>query len=116
MAKNFRQQGSVLTATAPAGGVVSGEGVLIGTCFGVAAYDAPEGSETELNIEGVWSLPKAAGVVSGFGAALYWNSTAKNVTTTAAGNTRIGFCARTAAAGDATIDVRLCPPAVASAA
>jgi predicted RecA/RadA family phage recombinase len=114
MARNFRQLGNVVTATAPAGGVVSGEGVLIGTCFGVAAYDAPEGSETELNVEGVWSLPKTAGAVS-FGAPLYWNSAAKNVTTTATGNPRIGFAARGAAAGDTTVDVRLCPPAVLAA-
>jgi predicted RecA/RadA family phage recombinase len=113
MARNFRQQGAVLTAVAPAGGVVSGECVLIGVAFGIAAYDAPEGQETELNIEGVWSLPKVAGAVT-FGAPLYWTGTA--ITTTAGTNARVGFAAAAAAAGDATIDVRLCPPAVASAA
>jgi predicted RecA/RadA family phage recombinase len=115
MARNWRQQGAVLTATAPAGGLTSGEGYLTGVCFGVAATDALEGAEVELNIEGVWSLPKAAGVVVTFGDALYWASATENVTTTATANTRIGFAARAAVAADATVDVRLCPPALLAA-
>jgi predicted RecA/RadA family phage recombinase len=104
MATNWRQQGAVLTAAAPTGGVISGEGVLIGACFGVAAFDALEGAEVELSVEGVWSLPKAAAAVIAFGAPCYWATGTVNGTA----GTLIGYCAK-AAGSDATIDVRLTP-------
>jgi Uncharacterized conserved protein (DUF2190) len=50
--------------------------------------------------------PKAAGAVAQ-GTPLYWDNTAKIVTATSDGNTRIGVAVVPAAAGDATVTVRL---------
>src|SRR4051794_31666751 len=112
MAKNQVQFGRTLTfAPAPAGGVKSGGPLLIGAAFGVAQYDAPEGGAVEADVEGVHSLPKAAGVALGFGARVYFAAGAGTVTGTATGNTLIGYCARAAVADDARIDVRLVPQA-----
>lgn len=38
--KNFIQRGDMITVTAPTGGVTSGQGVLVGNLFGVAAKTA----------------------------------------------------------------------------
>src|SRR4051812_12960701 len=109
MAKNMVQLGRTLTFTpVPAGGVLSGDPLIIGVAFGVAQYDAPAGGQVEADVEGVYSLPKAAGVALAFGARVYWTA-AGNATGTATGNTLIGFAARPALAGDARVDVRLTP-------
>ena len=107
MSKNQVQRGEVLTAIAP-GNVDSGDGVLIGACFGVAQYDALTGAEVELAIEGVFALNKVAGAIN-FGAPIYWATGTVNGTT----GTLIGFCARAAGASDPTCDVRLTPNGVA---
>ena len=109
MAKNLVQDGSILTFLAPSGGVVSGTGYLIGGTFGVANSTAAEGKPFALSLSGVWTLPKAATVTPAPGALLYWDNTAKNVTTTSAGNTLIGVHAAQVAAGaaDVTLPVRL---------
>lgn len=104
--KNFVQDGNVLTFIAPAGGVVSGDGVVNGALFGIAAYTALAGQEVEANLVGVFALPKAAGALT-LGQKVYWDSAAKAVTGTATGNRWIGAVARAAAAGDATVRVRL---------
>ena len=39
--------GHTITVAAPTGGVLSGNGVLIGTLFGIAQYDAVEGADVE---------------------------------------------------------------------
>ena len=41
--KTFIQNGDVITVTAPTGGVASGDGVIVDSLFGIAAYDAPAG-------------------------------------------------------------------------
>ncbi len=106
--KNFVQTGASLQTTAPAGGVVSGNGYLIGSRFGVAQVSAAAGAIFEHANEGVFSLPKAAQAMAE-GVKLYWDDTAKVVTTTATSNTLIGFQAGvgTVASGTATVDVLL---------
>ena len=42
--KTYVAPGHSITVTAPSGGVTSGQGVLIGTLFGIAQYDAIEGA------------------------------------------------------------------------
>lgn len=102
--KNFIQPGDVLTFVAPAGGVVSGDGVVNGSLFGVAAYTAGAGAEVEANLIGVFALPKTAGALA-LGVKAYWDGAA--VTGTATGNRLIGAVAKAAGAGDATVRVRL---------
>jgi predicted RecA/RadA family phage recombinase len=104
--KNFVQPGDVLTFHAPTGGLSSGDGVLVGGLFGVAAYDAAEGAEVEVQLKGVFRLPKATGAVAE-GQALYWDATAKVLTTTASGNTLAAHAAEAAASGAADIAARL---------
>lgn len=110
MARNMVQLGRTLTfAPVPAGGVRSGDPLLIGVAFGVAQHDAPEGGEVEADVEGIHALPKAAGVILAFGSRVYFSAGAGSVTGTASGNTLIGYAARAAQAGDARVDVRLVP-------
>ena len=53
--RNFIQEGRMLTAKAPAGGVVSGKGVKIGDMFGIPAITAAEGDDFEMAVEGVFA-------------------------------------------------------------
>jgi predicted RecA/RadA family phage recombinase len=46
--------------TAPTGGVTSGQGVLIGTLFGIAQYDAVAGAEVEILTECVVEIAKTS--------------------------------------------------------
>jgi predicted RecA/RadA family phage recombinase len=103
--KNYVQRGETVTLTAPAS-VLSGAGVLVGSIFGVAEYTAGSGDEVEVNLVGVFDLPKAAGAITQ-GAKVYWDNTAKNVTTTASGNSLIGAAVAAAANGASTVRVRL---------
>lgn len=104
--KNHVQPGNTLTLPAPAGGITSGAGALIGSIFGIAAKDAAAGELVAFCVTEVWTLPKAAGAVT-VGAKLYWDATNKVVTTTASGNTLIGAATEAALAGDAVATVRL---------
>ncbi len=102
--QNFKQVGDQLTTTAPTD-VVSGQGIKIGAMFGVCTHTAKSGMDLVIRIKGVVSLPKASGAVTEF-QKVYWDDTAKNVTTTASGNSLIGV-GRVAASGAATVDVVL---------
>jgi predicted RecA/RadA family phage recombinase len=108
--KNFIMAGVTVTATAPSGGVSSGDGVLIGSLFGVAAGSADAGNDVELTTMGVFDLPKASGAVT-FGAPLYWDADAKTVTTvastTAGDNTLIGVATADADVSASTARIRL---------
>lgn len=107
--KNYVQAGNVITATAPAGGVTSGDGVQFDALFGVAATDAAEGDDFEMACAGVFDLPKAAVNVT-YGAKIYWDDDAKVVTTdqpTDGSNLEIGAAIAAANSGAATARVRL---------
>lgn len=107
--KNFIQSGDTLTMTAPAGGVVAGALVVLGSLFGVAAQSAAAGADFDLVTEGVFSLPKKTGETPDIGAKVYWETATSSVTTTPTGNTLIGAHAGKAAAlaGAATLLVKL---------
>jgi predicted RecA/RadA family phage recombinase len=111
--ENFVHPGEVITAIAPAGGVTSGDGVLIGAMFGVAGYTATAGAEVELRVEGVFTFAKTAGDNITAGARVFWDDTTKEITTTAAGNLRVGWATQTKAPATTTINVRLVPTTVA---
>ena len=57
--KNFVAVGNILTLPAPAA-LTSGQGVLIGSIFGVAQKDASNGEDVAILVTGVLELPKAA--------------------------------------------------------
>ncbi len=107
--KNFVQPGDAIDFVAPTGGVVGGAGFLLGVQFGVVRHTAAQTVQSILDLEGVFTLPKAATITPAPGAALYWDDTAKNVTTTVGSNVKIGIHAGLIAslAADATVPVRL---------
>lgn len=65
MAKNFVQDGMVVTLVAPAGGVVSGGLYAIGTLVVIAATTAAEGEQFAGHTSGVWNVPAGAGLAAG---------------------------------------------------
>jgi predicted RecA/RadA family phage recombinase len=103
--QNFVQVGEQLRFTAAAD-LVSGQGFVLGSLFGVATQNVPSGGEGVARIQGVVRLPKAAGALTQW-QKVYWDDTAKNVTGTATANRLIGAATRAQLAGDATVEVRL---------
>lgn len=105
--KNFIQPGRILTAPAPIGGALPGDGILIGSIFGVASGAALEAADVEIATEGVFSLPKATGEAWAFGDAIYWDPTAKKLTKTATNNKRIGAAVAAAVNADTSGRIKL---------
>lgn len=105
--KNYVYSGRTITVTAPAGGVSSGDGVLIGSIFGVAQHDAAEGADLELLTEGVVDLPKAAPLAMTVGDRLFWNTTDKALDKTATAQVCVGLAVAAAADADTTVQVKL---------
>jgi predicted RecA/RadA family phage recombinase len=93
--------------TAPAGGVTSGQGVLVGNLFGVAAKTVVEGESVEIATVGVYELPKLASAVIAAGARVAWDNTAKQVVLPGTGMVPIGIATLAAGNGVATVRVRL---------
>lgn len=106
MARNFIQEGDILNLAAPYA-VASGAGALIGSIFGVAMVDLANGATGSFAIEGVFALKKTSAQAWTVGAKVYWDNTAKEVTTTSTSNTLIGVAVEAAANPSATGKVRL---------
>lgn len=87
--RNFRYVGNAVYFTAQAD-IASGEGVLIGSLFGVAAASYAAGDEGVLNVTGIYELPKTGSQAWSFGTKVYWDDTNKRCTTGVTGNTLIG--------------------------
>lgn len=104
--KNFVQKGEIVTLTAPSA-LSSGDPVLVGSLFGIAATDATNGAEVEALTVGVFELPKATGEAWATGDKVYWDGTAKACTTTATDNSLIGVAMTTAGSASAVGVVRL---------
>ncbi|MCZ7674635.1 MAG: DUF2190 family protein [Roseovarius sp.] len=106
--KNYIQPGNTLTLTAPYA-VTSGDGLLVGSIFGVAAGDAASGATVEAALTGVFDLTKIGSQAWTVGAKVYWDDTNKRCTTVATDNTLIGVAVEAVAggAGDTTGRVRL---------
>ena len=104
--RNFIQKGENITLPAPAD-IRSGDGVLVGSMFGVAAGHALAGEDLDLVTVGVFGLPKVVAQAMLVGDPIYWDPAAKLATKTAAGGTRIGVAVETVAAQSGTVAVRL---------
>lgn len=104
--RNFIQRGDTLTLPAPYD-VRSGDGALIGAIFGVAAENAANGTLVDLATRGVFTLPKVTAQAVALGAPVFWDDTARTVTTDGAGKPRIGVAVAAAGTPSATLDVRL---------
>lgn len=104
--KNFIQTGENITLSAPYN-VASGDGLLVGSVFGVASNDALSGADVETVVTGVFSLAKVSAQAWTQGALIYWDNAAKNCTTVLTGNKLIGVAAAAAANPSSTGLVRL---------
>jgi predicted RecA/RadA family phage recombinase len=104
--KNYIQPGENLTLTAPYA-VTPGDGLLVGSIFGVASDTAASGAEVIAVVTGVFTLAKTTGAAWTVGQVLYWDDTGKKVTHTASTNKLIGVAVKAAASGDTTGTLRL---------
>lgn len=113
--KTYIQNGHFITVPTPAGGIASGDGLIVGSIFGIAAYSAAEGDPLELATTGIHKLPKATAAVLTVGARVAWDNTAKQVNTPAAGRFPIGIAVEAAGNGTTSVAVRLDGVATAAA-
>ncbi len=113
--KTFIQNGDVITVTAPAGGVASGDGVIVGSLFGIAAFTAAEGEAVEIATRGVYILPKEPTAVIAVGAQVAWDATAKQIDLPGTGLYSVGIATESAGGGITAVRVRLDGVATAAA-
>ena len=106
--KNYVQPGNTVTLTAPYV-VTSGDGLLVGSIFGIAAGDAAISEPVETALVGVFDITKVGSQAWTVGARVYWDDTNKRTTSVATSNTLIGVATETVAggAGDTIGRVRL---------
>lgn len=105
--KNFVQEGEVIDVTVSGSAVASGDVVLVGSLVGVAQISAAVGEVCSVALEGVYTVPKKSTDTFNQGDKLYWDNSAKNVTTTTSGNTFAGFAWIAGGNGDTTTQLRL---------
>jgi len=105
--KNFIQSGDLIEATAPAGGVTSGDGVMIGNLFGVAGGTAAEGYAFTLATKGVYELPKRSTATFTSGGVVSWDVSLKHCDAPGSGLYPIGAATEAAGNGTTTVKVRL---------
>lgn len=106
MAKNYIQEGNVLSYTATAA-VASGAVVVIGKRIAIALADIAVGEPGAITAEGVFAVAKLGTDVVGLGDLLYWDAANNRLTSTAAGNTAAGFAAAPAGAGVGTVNIKI---------
>lgn len=99
--KNYVQPGDTVTLTAPAA-LASGEPFAVGAIFAVATGAAESGAEIEAKRTGVFDLPKTTGQSWTIGARLYWDATAKKLTTIEEDNLFVGAALSAAGSSAAT--------------
>lgn len=109
--KGFVQEGDVIRMTAPYARA-AGEGMLVGSAFGVAQVAAAISAVVEAAVVGAFVLAKATGAAWTEGQKIYWDDAAKNCTTTVGANKLIGVAVLPAvgampASGDTTGTVLL---------
>lgn len=103
--KNHVQSGKSITIPAPAGGTVSGRGVMVGHLFGIAACTAAEGEPVAIYTSDVYDIDKETGTALTFGAPVYFDPSTNKVQPAADGLKRIGVAI--AAAGNAATTARV---------
>lgn len=105
--KNYVQKGGTIDVVLAAV-IASGAPLVVGALVGVAEVSGAIGDTVAVKLEGVYTLNKAVGAISQ-GAQLYWDDTAKNVTTSSASgaNLAVGYAFAAALSADATVPVFL---------
>lgn len=103
--RNHIQPGDTLTLPAPRD-LKSGDGAVVGSIFGVANGDAAEGQPADLDVVGVFALPKVAALAIDAGEPVYWDD-AVHLVSTDDTDMLIGVATEDAANPSATVAVRL---------
>jgi predicted RecA/RadA family phage recombinase len=103
--KNFISKGQTLKVVAPYNRT-AGQGVLVGSIFGVACNDATSGDDMEIDLVGEYAITKTTDATT-VGQRLYWDNTNKYLTTTASSNKLVGVATEIAATGDADVNCLL---------
>lgn len=98
--KTYVQDGDTLPLNAPYD-VAAGGGMLVGSIFAIAIAAALSGAPVQGRRRGVIDVPKAAGQAWTQGVALYWDNTAKVLTTTVGTNKLVGAAAQAQTSADA---------------
>ncbi|MGF6116689.1 putative RecA/RadA family phage recombinase [Janthinobacterium lividum] len=106
MAKNYIQEGNVLSYTATAT-VASGAVVVIGERIAIALANIAASETGAITIEGVFKVSKLSTDVVDQGDLLYWDAANSRLTTTTAGNTLAGFATAPAGAGVGTVNIKI---------
>ena len=106
--RNHVQPGRTLTIPAPAA-VLSGGVVIAGNIIGVANGSAAIGDPVDVDVQGVFELPKVSALAIALGDLVYWDATAGLVTKTASTNKKLGYTVANSPNPSATANVRLVP-------
>jgi predicted RecA/RadA family phage recombinase len=115
--KNWVAPGKTVTIAAPYN-VDSGEGVLVGALFGIAAGDADAAETVDVTVEGIFDIAKNAASVFTVGQQVKFNSVDKKAHSNAdedsnsGGAVTIGVAVAAAGVGAASVRVRLGAPVV----
>lgn len=104
---NTIQKGDILNVTLAAA-VVSGQAAKVGVAFGVYASKGEIGDVVPFSVHGVYEIEKDNSDVAAF-ALLYWDDTAKKLTTTATSNTKAGYAIEAAGTAATTVKIKLVP-------
>lgn len=105
--KNYLKSGEIVTVTTPAGGVSSGELLIVGALAGVAITSAVEGESVEIMTKGVFTLPKASSATFTSGAVVSYDVSLAACVAPASGKYPIGVATAAAGAGVLTMPVKL---------
>jgi predicted RecA/RadA family phage recombinase len=106
MARNFIGEGEAVDLIAPYD-VTAGSGALVGALFGVALNTYKLNDQGVFGTCGIWELKKTSAQAWTAGQKVYWDNTAKEVTSTAGANVLIGVAVAAAVNPSATGRVRL---------
>ena len=108
--KNYVQEGRYVEVAMPYARK-SGEGVLVGSLFGVCVVDSALNESINIDTEGVYDLTSVTGASTdaAVGAIAFWDnaSGARRVTPVSTNNTRIGVFMAAKLTTDAVARVRL---------
>lgn len=105
--KNFVQAGVILSLSAPYA-VASGDGLLVGSIFGVATNAAANGAPVEAYVgPSVMALSCLSTDTGTVGAKMYWDNTNKRLTTTVGANSLVGVLVVAKLAAETTATIRL---------
>ena len=105
--KNYIQEGKIVTAIAPSGGVVAGLIYVVGALVLLASTTVAQDEEFEGETCGVFELPKTSADVPTQFQDAYWDAGANEVTVVVASNKKIGVFMKAYANGITLAQVRL---------